>query len=71
MAKTPTKKSTNTNKTSKNDSKSVGMSKIAEEDENRTNADPDEEINSGFGSYLRSNEGYYYTHNLHFNCAFI
>lgn len=66
MAKTLAKKSTNTNKTSKNDNKSVGMSKIAEEDENRTNAtDPDEEINSGFGSYLRSNEGYY-THNFAF-----
>lgn len=58
MAKTLTKKSGNTSKTGKNDSKaSVGMSKITEEDENKTNADPDEEINSGFGYYLRSNEG--------------
>lgn len=58
MAKTATKKSPNTNKNSKNDNKSVGMSKITEEDENRTNADQDEEINSGFGNYLRSSEGY-------------
>lgn len=58
MAKTATKKSPNTNKNSKNDNKSVGMSKITEEDENRTNADQDEEINSGFGNYLRSNEGH-------------
>lgn len=57
MAKTATKKSPNTNKNSKNDNKSVGMSKITEEDENRTNADQDEEINSGFGNYLRSSEG--------------
>lgn len=58
MAKTATKKSPNTNKNSKNDNKSVGMSKITEEDENRTNADQDEEINSGFGNYLRSSEGH-------------
>lgn len=59
MAKTLSKKSSNTNKGAKTDAKPVGMSKITEEDEIKTNADPDEEINSGFGRYLRSSEGHY------------
>lgn len=54
MAKTQAKKATN--KSSQNDSRPMGMSKITEEDENKSQ-NQDEEINSGFGSYLRSGEG--------------
>lgn len=54
MAKTQAKKSAN--KTNQNDNRPMGMSKITEEDENKSQ-DPDEELNSGFGSYLRSGEG--------------
>lgn len=55
MAKTHTKKSTKNVKTNQNDGRSSSMSKIMEEDENKLQ--PDEDINSGFGNYLRSNEG--------------
>lgn len=59
MAKTQTKKSTSNNRSGQNDTKPAGMSKITEEDENKSNRDTDEEINSGFGNYLRSGEGYF------------
>lgn len=56
MAKTQAKKASQ--KSSQNDNQpiGIGMSKIAEEDENKSH-DVDEEINSGFGNYLRSGEG--------------
>lgn len=54
MAKTQAKKASNKN--NQNDNRPIGMSKITEEDENKSQ-NPDEEINSGFGSYLRSGEG--------------
>lgn len=55
MAKTQAKKTANKS-SNQNDNRPMGMSKITEEDENKAQ-DPDEEINSGFGSYLRSSEG--------------
>lgn len=58
MAKAQTKKATS--KCNQNDTRPMGMSKIAEEDENKSR-DVDEEINSGFGSYMRSSEGLYRT----------
>lgn len=55
MAKTQAKKPANKS-SNQNDNRPMGMSKITEEDENKAQ-DPDEEINSGFGSYMRSSEG--------------
>lgn len=63
MAKTQVKKILN--KSTQNDNRPMGMSKIAEEDENKSSQDQDEEINSGFGSYLRSGEGSHSQRNLH------
>lgn len=54
MAKAQTKKAAS--KSTQNDNRPIGMSKITEEDENKSR-EADEEINSGFGSYLRSSEG--------------
>lgn len=54
MAKTQTKKAAS--KSGQNDNRPMGMSKITEEDENKSR-DADEDLNSGFGSYLRSSEG--------------
>lgn len=54
MAKAQAKKTSN--KSSQNDNRPMAMSKITEEDENKSQ-DQDEEINSGFGGYLRSGEG--------------
>lgn len=57
MAKTQaTKKPAKSAKAVQPDTKS-GMSKIVEEDEHKLLAD--EDINSGFGNYLRSQEGLY------------
>lgn len=50
------KKSPHT-KATHHDSKSPTMSQIAEEDESKKTNEPDEELNSGFANYLRSNEG--------------
>lgn len=53
-----TKKSVKSGKTSQTDvttKTAAGMSKIVEEDEQKLPAD--EDINSGFGNYLRSQEG--------------
>lgn len=63
MAKEQLKKATNKN--TQNENRPMGMSKITEEDENKTR-DVDEEINSGFGSYLRSSEGLNETTNQNF-----
>lgn len=65
------------NKSSQNDNRPMAMSKIAEEDENKS-PEQEEEINSGFGSYMRSGEGqsiihlYYsifYQHTIGVRCA--
>lgn len=64
MAKAQTKKVSS--KSNQNDSRPMGMSKITEEDENKSR-DVDEEINSGFGSYMRSSEGLYAKFNTFFS----
>lgn len=40
-----------------NNSKTSGMSQIKEEDETKKADDVDEDLNSGFGNYLKSSQG--------------
>lgn len=56
MAKTSNKKPSKS--TSNNHpNAALAMNRIAEEDENKRPREADEELNSGFASYLRSSEG--------------
>lgn len=54
MAKSSSKKA---NKNANKTNSTPGMSKIVEEDENKKSNGPDEDFNSGFGNYLKSDEG--------------
>lgn len=54
MAKLSSKKP---NKNANKSNSAPGMSQIVEEEEKKSTASADEEINSGFANYMRSGEG--------------
>lgn len=51
------KKVTKTNKNKNPNNNKSSMSKIAEDDESIVDSALDDDLNSGFGNYLRSGEG--------------